>query len=65
MEGNENKCGCPHHKVFSVLIVLFGLLFLAGELNWVGARTVAVGWPVLVILAGLFKMSKGMCKCCA
>lgn len=60
----DKTCGCPHHKVFPALIVLFGLLFLLGEMNVVAASTVSLGWPVLVILAGLFKMTKGMCKCC-
>lgn len=65
MEGDTKKCGCPHHKVFPVLIVLFGLLFLLGQMNVVAEKTVSLGWPVLVILAGLFKFTKGMCKCCS
>ena len=57
-------CKCPHHKVVPGLTVLFGLLFLAGNMGWVSMETVA-WWPVLVILAGLMKMSRGMCKCCS
>ncbi|MDO8655313.1 MAG: hypothetical protein Q7R48_02745 [bacterium] len=60
----DKTCGCVHHKAFPVLIVLFGLLFLLGEMNVVAASTVNLGWPILIILAGLVKLSKGMCKCC-
>lgn len=65
MEGSNeaNVCGCPHHKMLGIFVVLFGLLFLGGNMGWWGAGVVA-WWPVLVILAGAFKLSKGMCKCC-
>jgi len=62
--GGGKGCGCPHHKVMPVLVVLFGLLFLLGAYGVVGDRTVSVGWPLLVIVGGLMKMSGGMCKCC-
>lgn len=58
------NCKCPHHKMFPVLIVLFGLLFLLQNYGVFSASFVNVAWPVLVILAGLNKLSKGMCKCC-
>ncbi|MBI2047559.1 MAG: hypothetical protein HYW90_00580 [Candidatus Sungbacteria bacterium] len=57
-------CKCPHHKMPGVFIVLFGLLFLGGNLGWWGMGVVNVGWPVLVILAGLMHFGKGWCKCC-
>ena len=57
-------CKCPHHKIVTVLVVLFGLLFLGGALDWWGSQVVNVGWPTLVILAGLFKLMRGKCKCC-
>ncbi|MEK7115983.1 MAG: DUF5668 domain-containing protein [Patescibacteria group bacterium] len=50
--------------MFPVLIVLFGLLFLLQNYGVFSASFVNVAWPVLVILAGLNKLSKGMCKCC-
>ncbi|OGL66850.1 hypothetical protein A2753_00145 [Candidatus Uhrbacteria bacterium RIFCSPHIGHO2_01_FULL_47_11] len=55
-------CKCPHHKVVPGLVVLFGLLFLLGALGMVSQQTVSIGWPILVILAGLMHWSKGMCK---
>ncbi|GEM_PF-509538 len=57
-------CRCPHHKVVGVLVVLFGLLFLLGAYGVVGERTVSVGWPLLVLLGGLMKLTSGKCKCC-
>lgn len=65
MEGEHaNVCKCSHHKVKSVLTVLFGLLFLGGTLGWWSGQIVSVGWPILVIVAGLSKMMEGKCKCC-
>ena len=59
-----NVCKCSHHKMWPLLVVVFGLLFLGGSLSWWGAQVVNVGWPVLVVLAGLFKWMEGKCKCC-
>lgn len=60
-----NVCKCPHHKMWGVSVVVFGLLFLGGTLGWWSSQVVNIGWPVLVILVGLSKMMKGgMCKCC-
>lgn len=58
------KCPCPHHKVVPGLVVLFGLLFLLHAYGTFSNQFVMVAWPVLVIVAGLMKMSTGMCKCC-
>lgn len=65
MMGDEMKdgvCGCPHHKMAGGLVVLFGLLFLLGNLDYVSMDLVNLGWPVLVIVAGGMKLFK--CKCC-
>lgn len=59
-----NVCNCPHHKMMSVLVVVFGLLFLLGNLSILSMNTVNIAWPVIVIIAGLHKMSRSMCKCC-
>ena len=75
MEGKENgmccsggacggKCNCMHHKMFSILIVAFGTLFLFQAYGQIDSAAVAIVWPVIVILAGLSKLFKGMCKCC-
>ena len=62
----KNMCGCPHHKVTPLLVVLFGLTFLLGALGTLTPGFVNIAWPVIVILAGLMKWSEksGMCKCC-
>lgn len=57
-------CRCMCHKTIPLLMVLFGLLFLGGIWGWWSAATVAVVWPVLVIIAGLKKMFAARCKCC-
>ncbi|MDO8664729.1 MAG: hypothetical protein Q7K44_04275 [Candidatus Liptonbacteria bacterium] len=53
-----------HHKTISILVVLFGLDFLAYYMGWVGDSFLNISWPILVIVGGLMKLSKGMCKCC-
>ena len=63
MEGK--KCGCPHHKMVPLFIVLIGVTFLLQAGGYIGAEMVAVIWPVLLILIGLMKMMNGACKCCS
>lgn len=57
-------CGCMHHKIIPMLVVVFGALFLFEAYGSVNPDTVAIVWPILVILAGLTKLFRGMCKCC-
>ncbi len=64
-EGSKDcasKCKC--HKVGPLLIVLIGVTFLLGALGYVSQETVAIVWPILLIVLGLKKMCGGMCKCC-
>ena len=67
MENNDMKmgktCSCSHHKVFPILVILFGLDFLlaaVGVLTW---DFVNITWPILLIIAGCMKLVK--CDCCA
>lgn len=57
-------CKCPHHNMKPLLVVLFGLDFLGGAMGWWGIDFVNVSWPILVIIAGVMKMTEGKCKCC-
>lgn len=57
-------CKCMHHKAPSILVVLFGLLFLLKALGYVSMATVDIAWPILVLLLGLMKLTSGKCKCC-
>ncbi|MDP3901290.1 MAG: hypothetical protein Q8Q38_03105 [bacterium] len=63
MEG-KNVCGCSHHKVIPVLIVLFGALFFLGEIDVVSSGTVSLWWPIIVMAGGLTKLTAKACKCC-
>lgn len=63
MEG-KMTCGCPHHKAIPVLVILFGTLFLLGEMDVVSSSTVALWWPIIVIAGGVAKLGGKMCKCC-
>ena len=56
---NVNKC----KMIGGILVILFGLLFLAKALGWVSADTVNMVWPILVIVAGAGKLCR--CKNCA
>lgn len=67
MENNDMKtgktCGCPHHKIFPILVILFGLDFLLATLGVLTWGFVNVTWPILLILVGCMKLMK--CGCCA
>ena len=56
-------CNCPHHKMVPALVVVFGALFLLGNL---GLSWAVIGWvwPILVIAAGCMKLMGSKCKCC-
>ena len=62
--GHGSKCGCPCHSAMGVFVILFGLTFLLQNLNVISESTAHVVWPSIIILAGLKKTFKGLCKCC-
>lgn len=57
-------CGCPHHKLVPLIIVIIGGAFLLQTLGVLTAATVSMVWPVGLILIGLVKLGGGMCGCC-
>ncbi|TSA44508.1 hypothetical protein D4R51_03700 [bacterium] len=61
---NGGKCGCSHHKVVPILMVLFAILFLLGDAGVLGADIVNAGWPIIVGVAGLTQIFSNSCKCC-
>ncbi|MBI3442926.1 MAG: hypothetical protein HY007_04105 [Candidatus Sungbacteria bacterium] len=61
----SGMCGCMCHKMLSLLVAVFGLVFLLGNLSILTQGAVMVIWPVLVIAAGLTKMMKSKCTCCS
>lgn len=58
------KCSCPHHKTVPILLVIFGLVFLLGQWGVLSSGAVSTLWPIIVIAAGLFKLTERWCKCC-
>ncbi len=60
----DMKCGCMHHKTTSILVILFGLDFLAYYMGWVSDSFLNISWPLIVIAGGLKKLGGGMYKCC-
>ena len=61
----EKKCCCPCHKALSILVIVFGLVFLLGAFDVLSAKVVSITWPILVMLGGLKTLFKGGCKCCS
>ena len=66
MGGDKKVCKCHHHKAMPILVIVFGLVFLLGNMHVLTWEAVSWIWPVLVIIAGAKKivMGMGMCKCC-
>ena len=60
----ESKKCCPCKKMPAVFLILFGLTFLFRELGVISFHTAAIAWPVIVILAGIQFLLRGLCKCC-
>lgn len=57
-------CNCMHHKIVPGMISLIAVTFLLGALGILTSSTVALVWPILLLVAGLTKMNRNMCKCC-
>jgi hypothetical protein len=62
--GKGMKCGCPHHKVVPLMVVLFGLTFLLRAMGTITPETAGMIWPIVVIIAGGTKLFSNSCKCC-
>ncbi len=58
------KCPCPHHKVVPGMITLIALVFLLKGLGAMTHATVDILWPLFLLIAGVTKLTSGMCKCC-
>lgn len=46
------------------MVVLIGLSFLLQAFEILSMAFVAMAWPVLLIIAGLAKLSGRSCSCC-
>ena len=60
----ETKKCCPCRIMSGVFIVLIGVVMLLGALGVIGEKTAWIAASVFVILIGLQKACRGMCKCC-
>lgn len=63
--GGHMGCKCFHHKVVPLSIALIGLCFFLQAFALVSVSFVSVVWPLLLMLIGVMKLSKGSCKCCS
>ncbi|TSD04590.1 MAG: hypothetical protein Greene071436_121 [Parcubacteria group bacterium Greene0714_36] len=65
MQGNEGgMCRCQRHSMMPVFAIAFGLVFLLGAMDVLAARVVSIAWPIIVIAAGVTKLTRKMCSCC-
>ncbi len=60
----DGSCGCMCHKMLSVLVILFGLVFFLDAMAMIPHATAHMIWPLIIIVAGVTKYFKGSCKCC-
>lgn len=62
--GKDGKaCTCMHHHMLALLVTLFGVVFLFGDLGWIPGQMVNVIWPLILVIGGIGKMLEGRCKC--
>ena len=59
------SCGCAHHHMVPVFIVLIALVILLGNLGFLSSGLVGTIWPILLGLIGCQKMLGRKCRCCA
>ena len=61
-------CRCQHHTymhtTFGLLVLAFGISGLLKAMGNISPEMFSWIWPPLVIIVGLGKLVKGMCKCC-
>lgn len=62
--GGKSICRCPHHKAKPFLTILAGIAIVLGSLGKFSWEMTLLFVGILLILAGIFKMTQGMCKCC-
>jgi hypothetical protein len=60
---STSACSCVHHKIWPILIIIFGAIFLFGNLGYLSAEIIRIAWPSTIILIGLVKLGSGSCKC--
>lgn len=57
-------CGCGHHNIVPILMILFGTSFLLQYQGILTVEAVNIIWPILVGIAGVVKLTEDKCGCC-
>ena len=66
MNSQENSqvcgtgCGCSHHKVGAIAVILIGVSFLLTAFGVYSESVNSIVWPILLIIAASGKL----CRCC-
>lgn len=61
---DNGTCGCSHHSIIPILMILFATSFLLDYQGVLAAGSVNVIWPILVGIAGIVKLEEDKCECC-
>lgn len=64
MDKANPDCACQHHNVAPFALIGIGLVFLMNAIGVLQDSFAAVTWPILLIIAGLAKVSGRECACC-
>jgi hypothetical protein len=56
----KSGCGCAHHWVGAVAVLLIGVSFLVAAFSPAWASANSYAWPILLIIAAAGKL----CRCC-
>lgn len=54
------SCGCAHHWIGAVAIILIGVSFLLTAFGVYSESVNSIVWPILLIIAAAGKL----CRCC-
>jgi len=60
----DNECGCLHHSMFPILIILLAINFLLGTLGVYSDHVVQIIWPIFIIVGAGTALMSNKCKCC-
>lgn len=62
--GKGGMCGCGHHSIVPVLMILFAMSYLLEYQGILMPGSFSITWPILVGIAGISKLMAQSCKCC-
>lgn len=59
----SGNCGCTHHHILPIFMILIGATFLLGACKAIDPVMVSYIWPFLLIVGGIAKMFSHGCGC--